>query len=196
MTKHKSYAEKLRDPRWQRKRLETMQRADFTCEWCGDKTTTLHVHHGYYARGYEPWDYEEDTLYCLCESCHQQAENLKHDLHLKIAKVHPEKHAELLRAILAWKENNVAVAPRSKVAGSGESELKPVIIVGVANGEISETGFGVQEFQSLEDALKTFPDLNPEEKTKRFTWAMKETKGDAVVRLRFETWKACELYSM
>lgn len=67
-----SYSDLLRDPRWQRKRLEVMERADFTCEDCGDTTTTLNVHHTFYAKGRKPWEYELDTLKCLCESCHER----------------------------------------------------------------------------------------------------------------------------
>jgi len=40
-----TYAEKLRDPRWQRRRLEKLDAADFHCESCGDGESTLHVHH-------------------------------------------------------------------------------------------------------------------------------------------------------
>ena len=68
--KAKSYAEKLRDPRWQRKRLEVMQSAGWACELCGDEKTTLNVHHRHYRRGAEPWDYKRRELQCLCEPCH------------------------------------------------------------------------------------------------------------------------------
>ena len=48
------YADKLLDPRWQKKRLEIMKSAEFACETCGDKKQTLHVHHQWY--GDDPWD--------------------------------------------------------------------------------------------------------------------------------------------
>jgi hypothetical protein len=67
-----SYAELLRDPRWQRKRLEVMEAADFTCVECGDKTTTLNVHHTYYEKGRKPWEYDARDLRCLCEPCHEE----------------------------------------------------------------------------------------------------------------------------
>lgn len=65
-----SYTELLRDPRWQRKRLEVMQRSDFACEECSDTTTTLNVHHTKYKKGRMPWEYEDAELLCLCEQCH------------------------------------------------------------------------------------------------------------------------------
>ena len=70
----KSYSDKLKDPRWQRKRLEVLERADFTCENCGDSESTLHVHHGYYEWNLDPWEYDTKTLHCLCDPCHKLAE--------------------------------------------------------------------------------------------------------------------------
>jgi hypothetical protein len=67
-----SYSEKLRDPRWQKMRLEILSRDEWTCQQCFDKETTLHVHHRYYSRGKEPWEYEQDALVTLCESCHAE----------------------------------------------------------------------------------------------------------------------------
>jgi 5-methylcytosine-specific restriction endonuclease McrA len=67
----KSYGEKLKDPRWQRKRLEVMHRADFTCEKCGDPFNTLNVHHVKYRKDAEPWEYSSAELICLCETCHK-----------------------------------------------------------------------------------------------------------------------------
>lgn len=69
-----SYAEKLKDPRWQRKRLEVMSYADFRCQVCGSKDNTLNVHHSYYENGKNPWDYPTGSLLCACEQCHEGIE--------------------------------------------------------------------------------------------------------------------------
>lgn len=82
-----TYAEKLKDPRWQKKRLEVLKRADWKCEECGDDSRTLHVHHGYYARGRDPWEYEDDSLHCLCESCHVDAQDALEGLRAAIGKL-------------------------------------------------------------------------------------------------------------
>lgn len=71
MKDSKTYSEKLRDPRWQRKRLEVMQRDNFTCRSCKSTTTTLNVHHISYTKGAEPWEYELEDLLTLCEDCHE-----------------------------------------------------------------------------------------------------------------------------
>lgn len=70
MTK-KDYVERLKDPRWQRKRLEILQRDNFTCLDCGAKRATLHVHHCFYVFGKDPWDYDDSTLRTLCDECHE-----------------------------------------------------------------------------------------------------------------------------
>lgn len=69
-----TYAEKLKDPRWQKRRLEVFNRAEFACEYCGIKTATLNVHHRIYRKGVSPWDYADDELQSLCETCHKCAE--------------------------------------------------------------------------------------------------------------------------
>lgn len=65
-----TYFEKLKDPRWQKKRLEALARYYWTCERCGDTESTLHVHHRQYFKGREPWEYEVGQLAVLCEDCH------------------------------------------------------------------------------------------------------------------------------
>lgn len=65
-----TYSELLKDPRWQQKRLKILERDSFTCSSCGDKESTLHVHHCYYERGKLPWVYEEQSLITLCKDCH------------------------------------------------------------------------------------------------------------------------------
>ncbi len=72
MTKQ-TYFEKLKDPRWQRKRLECMAAANWTCFRCAETERTLHVHHIRYIKGREPWEYSTEELTVLCEQCHQES---------------------------------------------------------------------------------------------------------------------------
>lgn len=67
-----TYAEQLKHPNWQRKRLEVMEAAGFECQDCGDGDTTLNVHHRRYVKGRMVWEYEPHELACLCEPCHRQ----------------------------------------------------------------------------------------------------------------------------
>lgn len=66
----KTYAELLRDPRWQKKRLEVLQAAGWLCSSCFDSETELHVHHLRYRWNVKPWEYSNDELKCLCKTCH------------------------------------------------------------------------------------------------------------------------------
>jgi hypothetical protein len=76
----KSYLELLKDPRWQKKRLEVMEQNDFKCEECGESKNTLNVHHGYYGKDLMPWEYETTTLHCLCEDCHMMRHDVESDI--------------------------------------------------------------------------------------------------------------------
>jgi hypothetical protein len=66
-----TYAEQLKHPNWQRKRLEMLEAAGWTCSKCGDKEKTLHVHHKQYVKGRKVWEYERHDLAVLCEDCHE-----------------------------------------------------------------------------------------------------------------------------
>lgn len=72
----RSYSEKLKDSRWQRKRLEIMGRDEFECQKCHCKDHgMLSVHHRHYINGREPWDYPGELLITLCQQCHKEEEN-------------------------------------------------------------------------------------------------------------------------
>lgn len=75
--KRSAYMEKLRDPRWQKMRLEIMQRDDWECKRCKNREQTLNVHHRWYESGKEPWDYPADALVTLCEDCHLDETELR-----------------------------------------------------------------------------------------------------------------------
>lgn len=66
-----NYSEKLKDPRWQKKRLEILERDEWNCQICHDSESTLVVHHRRYLPGVEPWDYTDALLVTLCEDCHE-----------------------------------------------------------------------------------------------------------------------------
>lgn len=71
-----TYSEKLRDPRWQKKRLAILNRDKFKCRLCKDDETELHVHHTYYTSDTDPWEYEDQSLITLCSHCHKEVEKL------------------------------------------------------------------------------------------------------------------------
>jgi hypothetical protein len=68
-----TYAEQLKSPKWQKKRLEILERDKFTCLACGDTEKQLHVHHGIYIKNKMAWEYDNVTLHTLCCVCHEEA---------------------------------------------------------------------------------------------------------------------------
>jgi hypothetical protein len=103
-----TYTEQLKHPKWQKRRLQILEKTDFKCSLCGDGERTLHVHHKLYRSGAMPWEYEDNDLAVLCETCHQDetlvraelAEWLAHlgstDLHMVIG------YAKSLYVNKAW----------------------------------------------------------------------------------------------
>ena len=71
------YFEKFKDPRWQKKRLEILERDQFACQSCQDRESELHVHHNFYNKEKykNPWEYPNKSLISLCDSCHK----IEHD---------------------------------------------------------------------------------------------------------------------
>lgn len=71
----KTYSEKLRDPRWQKKRLDIFNRDGWVCQSCDrnclDLRLTAHIHHILYLPDCEPWEYDDKYLATYCEFCHE-----------------------------------------------------------------------------------------------------------------------------
>ena len=81
---YQTYSEKLRNPKWQQKRLKIFERDNWTCKCCGDKERNQHVHHVDYIPGIDPWDYSDDMLITLCDVCHAK-ENGRIELEKNLA---------------------------------------------------------------------------------------------------------------
>ena len=69
-----TYSEKLKDPRWQKKRLEVLNRDGWKCRCCEETKKTLQVHHRYYVSGRDPWNYPGWCFMTLCDKCHDEYE--------------------------------------------------------------------------------------------------------------------------
>jgi len=75
-----TYLEKLKDPRWQKKRLKILERDGWTCKYCGSTHKTLHVHHLFYTKNPDPWEIDPGFLLTLCEDCHSNDKDEDEDL--------------------------------------------------------------------------------------------------------------------
>lgn len=71
------YADKLKDPRWQRVRLKVFERDNWTCLLCDATEKTLHAHHLNYAG--EPWEAPLEDITTLCEDCHRNLHNIEEE---------------------------------------------------------------------------------------------------------------------
>jgi hypothetical protein len=69
----KEFFDQYKDPRWQKKRLEIMERDNFQCFSCGNTEKTLNVHHTVvYRKETKPWEYKNREFITLCEGCHKE----------------------------------------------------------------------------------------------------------------------------
>jgi hypothetical protein len=91
-----NYAQQLRDPRWQRRRLEMLNAAEWKCQECLDGFQTLHVHHKIYHKNAAPWDYGDHELIVLCEFCHEGRHQWKSKLQLAIGELEQSELERLL----------------------------------------------------------------------------------------------------
>jgi 5-methylcytosine-specific restriction endonuclease McrA len=86
-----SYSEKLKDPRWQKKRLEILERDGWRCVLCENTEATLHVHHRRYFHGKDPWEYPSNLLSTLCENCHESEREMRKEYESDLLEILREK---------------------------------------------------------------------------------------------------------
>lgn len=65
------YSDKLKDPRWQKRRLDILNRDEWVCQRCYSENKTLTVHHLCYMPHLEPWEYPNKLLITLCVDCNK-----------------------------------------------------------------------------------------------------------------------------
>lgn len=96
-----TYSEKLKSPKWQKKRLQILSRDGFTCRNCGNTENTLHVHHKFYRKGVEIWDYEDEVYETLCHECHSTITDLDKEINELLAHTVDDTLSKIfLKAIL------------------------------------------------------------------------------------------------
>lgn len=94
-----AYSDQLKHPNWQRRRLQVLQAADFSCARCGERDKPLHAHHKIYLRGRLPWDYPDELLECLCDPCHAAAHEDKARLDMQVAR-HPSSYLPTIARLM------------------------------------------------------------------------------------------------
>ena len=76
-----------KDPRWQKKRLQIMERDGFKCKSCQAEHIPLNVHHKVpYRANAKPWEYKDDELITICEDCHKKITEVRRECNEIVAK--------------------------------------------------------------------------------------------------------------
>lgn len=122
-----TYSEKLKDPRWQKKRLRVLEAAGWKCEFCGASDKALHVHHLKYTG--EPWDAPMEDLEALCQDHHDLVHSEGSLLTVSFD-LRASKARELLSAITAYEQKSSAAS----VSTSKETVLSEAIRCAIAIG--------------------------------------------------------------
>ena len=75
-----NYKDQYKHPKWQKVRLKKMESVEKfyncevpLCEWCHNDEDQLSVHHIRYFKDRKIWEYSNDELLLLCDSCHSEA---------------------------------------------------------------------------------------------------------------------------
>lgn len=102
------YFQLLSNPKWQKRKTEIQIRDKFTCQFCSDTGTTLNVHHKYYDFDRPPWDYPDEALILLCESCHEKETKAVSDFKLAVRELLESGffYIELLAQVNLFKHTN------------------------------------------------------------------------------------------
>jgi hypothetical protein len=87
-----NYTEQYKHPKWQKRRLNKMDsvmkfydKDTPCCEWCYNDEEQLHIHHKEYVKNRDIWDYKDDELLVLCESCHKDIHAMNNEIKSLIA---------------------------------------------------------------------------------------------------------------
>jgi len=135
-----SYSSKLRDARWQRKRLEIMQRDEFTCKSCGasdkDEGTTLNVHHAYYEKNKNPWEYPEESLTTMCEECHEARHFMNRCVTIALAKI-DISYAQRIAGMIARESANLELLARIEASGVSSIAINNLLRFALKNAGAS-----------------------------------------------------------
>ena len=85
-----TYADKLRDVRWKRRRDDLLRRSNYTCCECGTPLTSgtmdLQVHHVVYITALDPWQYPDELLVVVCDWHHRERQAVEQAIFVEVGK--------------------------------------------------------------------------------------------------------------
>lgn len=94
-----NYKEQLADSRWLQKKAEILIRDNYTCQKCGAKSH-LNVHHKEYEKNKLAWEYPNEDLVTLCQSCHENEHRIVP--YPKVGNFYTYDHSEFTNDMLCY----------------------------------------------------------------------------------------------
>lgn len=127
------YANLLRSPAWQKRRLEILGARGFKCEECDSTEKELHVHHRHYSKGLKPWEYESSDYLVLCSTCHESRHEIERLLREQLGRLDSES---LRRLSLVLRLHGSPYQTRISLASYISKEIEMRHTDGVGDQEI------------------------------------------------------------
>lgn len=198
--KRSSYSEQLKDPRWQKIRLEVMERDGWRCVSCSDSKTTLNVHHLNYDRGAAPWEYDLSNFVTMCEGCHRSVEESIRAIRMNLPFMEHEE-----RCAFAWLSNGAVLfdpsqRPTKRVALSEkDKKLAVAWVASRLSAVVTETAEHISatelSFEEIGNAI--LARLKPVESEKPPIASVSATKPVADIRSVAAIWKTaiCQVHA-
>jgi hypothetical protein len=143
-----TYSEKLKDPRWQRRRLEILSKCDFACENCQTKSEQLHVHHRMYSRGKMPWEYEDWAFNVVCEECHSSLQDQMESAHEVLA-----KYPGFMAGISRLKDRDLTSVSRLERLVRGVSNYRPDLFA-ILVESLNRTFDSIRDFRDAASVIE------------------------------------------
>lgn len=149
-----AYSQLLKDSRWTTLSARIKKERGNRCEYCGIRGVELHLHHGLYIFGRNPWDYDETTMWVLCKKHHALTHQNQMIIRLDNAIKNP---TELNRIAEDIRDHDEAQAYWNRRAGH---EFQKQLAVAIAESEERPfTGIEVTVYSSDELASSQALDL-------------------------------------
>lgn len=110
-----NYSSQLRDTRWQKKRLELLEAANWSCCNCGSETRELQCHHLIYRKGKSPWEYPNSEIIVLCSQCHEYITKIQSEVNERILTYNAQMpgYSDAIHVILGFLDGMCGKTARS-----------------------------------------------------------------------------------
>ena len=103
----KNYHDLLSHPLWLQKRNQILTRDKNTCQFCGAQDKYLHVHHKYYEKDKNPWEYPNEALVTLCDDCHEYMHNNTPNDKIRIGDIFAYFHSDWCMNYIVYDVNAI-----------------------------------------------------------------------------------------